>query len=393
MNRPPIIIVGAGIAGLCAAIGLSRAGFPVELYERASELEAVGAGIQLSPNALRVLDRLGVLAEIGALGVPARSVTLRSGRSGRVVARVPVEAADGTGYLAVHRADLQLALLAALRGHTNVQLRLGMVLESAEEQDERVVLSFRRHSDGAIERRETWLAIGADGVKSKLAQSLGLPPPRASGLVAARFSLDFDGADEPTLNGIEAWLGPRRHAVAYPVRGGSQVNIVLISPEAETELEVVAGFGAWDTRLNTMVCGAQFQGLWPLATSEPERRLVHGEWLCLIGDAAHAMLPFAAQGAAMAIEDAWVLSSELARVCDHPRAALARFEAARLPRLEAVRRRVAFHRFVYHLPRPFSFGRDMTLAFRSPEKLRSDLAWLYDWSPRLDGEEKFITDL
>lgn len=376
----PIAIVGAGIAGLTAALAFARAGSSVAVFERTAELKAVGAGIQLSPNALRVLDRIGVLPELTRRSVSAASVVLRSNASGRVLAEVPVTASDGTGYLAVHRADLQDALLRAAQAQEGIQMHFGRELVGIEEHPSRVAIHLR-NTAGRDEHLDFGLLVGADGVRSQVARSCGLPAARDTGLVAARFTASND--EVRPLDRIEAWLGPRRHAVAYPMSGGREINIVLIAP-AESVEALRHGFRRWDIRLLDLVDRATFNGTWPLSQSENGRPLVPARRICLIGDAAHAMLPFAAQGAAMAIEDGFVLAEALVGSSDMAQG-LAAFEAARAPRLDAVRKRVRFHRFTYHLPRPFDLGRDLTLALRPAASLQRDLSWLYDWKPPVRG--------
>lgn len=300
---------------------------------------------------------------------------LRGARNGRVLATVPVSASDGIGYLAVHRADLQDCLLAAAEREPLIDIALATTLEGFSSDSRGAELAVR-DAAGELRTETAALLIGADGVRSAVAAGLGLRAPTDTGLVAARFvAPNASGADR-----IEAWLGPKRHAVAYPMSGGRSVNIVLIAPGKDP---VLPGFAHWDRRLRDLLETAEPVGSWPLLVTEPERRLVQGERICLIGDAAHAMLPFAAQGAAMAIEDGYVLARHLSggiEAEDVP-GSLSRFQSAREARLARVRSRVAFHRLVYHLPFPLSLGRNAAMALRSPERLRSDLAWLYDWSP------------
>ncbi|WP_185985366.1 FAD-dependent monooxygenase [Aureimonas mangrovi] len=368
--------MGAGIAGLCAALSLVRAGFEVEIVERASKLEETGAGIQLSPNALRVLDRVGVLAALREQAVAADRVTLRDGRTGRQIAEVPVTADDGMGYLVLHRAALQGALMKAVEAEPLIALRLDVALEGLTPGTNEVVACLSENGEKAL--RSNWLVIGADGVHSTVARSLELPAARETGVVAYRYLLNAD-AGEAEGRPVEAWLGPAAHAVAYPISGGERINLVLLSRAASATESPAAQFAGWDARLQVMLARGNYAGAWTLRETEPDRRLVHGA-VCLIGDAAHAMMPFAAQGAAMAIEDAHVLARELAFEPDM-RVALARFEAERLPRLERLRKRVAFHDRVYHLPRTLGWARNAALAMRSRESLAADLSWLYDWRP------------
>ncbi|HEY9058273.1 MAG TPA: FAD-dependent monooxygenase [Aurantimonas sp.] len=378
----PITIVGAGIGGLTAALELAGCGFSVEIFERAAQVQEVGAGLQLSPNALRVLDGLGLMDALLVHGTRAREVTLRRAFSGRRIASVPVVASDGTPYVSIHRADLQTVLLGAVERSPAITLRLGASLESLAPTRGGLDLWF---ADGGTRyKHHTGLVVGADGVHSSIARRLGLAAATPAGAIAWRgcVAQPTGVASSP---GVEAWLGPRRHAVAYPISGGRETNLVLIEPMNRTSEADPAGlprrFRSWDRQLRSMIAAAGDMTGWPLYVVRPDRPWRHiDDRLILIGDAAHAMLPYAAQGAGMAIEDAAVLAAALARAPTQG-AALAHYESERKPRIARVRRRVLFHRMIYHLPAPFSFGRNTALAIRSPESLGKDLDWLYDWRP------------
>ncbi|MEX6506535.1 FAD-dependent monooxygenase [Jiella sp. M17.18] len=381
-----IAIVGAGIGGLTAALELARLGFRVALHERAARLEEVGAGLQLSPNALRVLDRLGLMPALRARGCEARQVTLRDGRSGRVVAKVPVHAGDGTPYLSIHRADLQGVLAEAVAAEPAIDFRLGSELCGIEPTAGSAVRVTLGQQDGkATGGFEADLLIAADGVHSTIARSLGLPGPVATGAIAWRTQIPATGIAGGAQAEITAWLGPRRHAVSYPVRDRQGINLVLIEPAGDAPDPDPAGlsrrFGGWNATLTRLIAIAERPTFWPLLGIDRGRswRLLDDR-IVLLGDAAHAMLPYAAQGAAMAIEDAAVLAASLATT-PSTSAALAAYEAARRPRIDRVRERVDFHRRVYHLRFPLTLGRDAVLSLRSAASLRDDLAWLYDWQP------------
>jgi salicylate hydroxylase len=368
--RPHAIIAGAGIAGLATALALDRVGYRVAVFERARELEEVGAGLQLSPNAIRALEALGIATELQSVGVAARDVTLRSGRTGAVLARIPVEASDGTGYRSVHRAALQAMLLRAVRSRATIDLRLGVGLIDLTETESGVELRF----DGG-EPDTASLFVAADGVHSLTASRLGMKPPRHTGSTALRYLVRQP--PETASPGIEAWLGPRRHAVSYPLGDGEGRNLVLIQPVAQSD---ASGFGHWNTELQAWIGAGTALGTWPILTVDTSERMMPRRHVVFVGDAAHAMAPYAAQGAAMALEDAVVLAACVSS-CTSLTTALSRFSDLRRPRIARVVRRVAFHRLVYHLPAPLSLARDLALARRSPASLSADLAWLYDWTP------------
>ncbi len=393
-KKSTIAVVGGGVAGLTAALCLARLGFATTILERASELSEVGAGLQLSPNALSVMDRLGLLPALKAVGVAADRVVLTRGSSGRTIAAVPVHAGDGTPYLSLHRADLQAVLLDAVLREPKISLRLGAEIAALASGEDAVEL-------GLANGGETVLAdfvITADGVRSAIVRQMGLAPATPTGTTAWRTTIERDGETPPgARDGIRAWLGARRHAVAYPICAGRAVNLVMITrsdddPRAAHRL--IAGFSRWDAQLVGLIGRAPAPTPWPLFAAPGSRpfTLRNGRIL-LVGDASHAMAPYAAQGAGMAIEDAAVLADAIVRTSE-PRAAAERYEAERRPRIDAVRKRVGFHRFVYHLPPPFSLGRDMALALRPRAALRADLAWLYDWrAPNLAADRPVAGDI
>lgn len=365
----PLLIVGAGVAGLACALALAKAGYRSIICERAPSLQPVGAGLQLSANALSVLDQLGLKASLAERGFSARSVALRDGASDRLLARVPVESGQD-GYIAVHRADLQSVLLDAATAAASVEVRLGLSFQRIEPQANGLSVWFRS-ADGSQAVVETWLLIGADGVHSPVAAFAGCKPPTDSGLVAHRFSI----AEAPGTE-IEAWLTPSSHAVSYPMRKSGERNLVVV--ETAGVPDGAPDAWNWNPRLIDFLTRGDYLGAWPLLTVDADDRLRSRERIVLIGDAAHAMFPFAAQGAAMALEDAWVLASCIAsKVTIHD--ALAAYAAIRLPRIQRVIKRVRFHRLVYHLGWPLSVARNLGMRMRPDAVMRADLSWLYDW--------------
>ncbi|WP_427023335.1 FAD-dependent monooxygenase [Aureimonas ureilytica] len=364
----PVLIVGAGTAGLACALALSRAGFRSIVCEKAPRLDGVGAGLQLSANALSVLDRLGVLPAIRQTAFAAKTVALRDGATDRLLVRVPVES-GADGYLAVHRADLQRALSDSVEADPRIELRLGRTLVGVEFKDQSVRARFAE-ADGTDQPIDAPLLIAADGVHSVVARQIGCKPARDHGLVAHRFTLsDAPGSE------IEAWLSPSSHAVSYPMRQGGERNVVLVETGAG---ETRPRTARWNARVAGFIEHGRYLGCWPLLTVDAGERLQPRDRLVFIGDAAHAMFPFAAQGAAMALEDAWVLAGALAAHSD-TKAAITAYVAARAPRIEQVLNRVRFHRFVYHLPWPATLARNAAMALRPERAMRRDLAWLYDW--------------
>ncbi|MDK4727333.1 FAD-dependent monooxygenase [Rhizobium phaseoli] len=371
------VIVGAGIAGLTAALSLSRRGISSEIFEQADELTEVGAGLQLSPNASRILADLGILDGLSRIWLEPESIRLISGSSLRQLAAVPTgEFARrrwGAPYGVLHRTTLQKALLAAVEADPLCRLRLGMRMEAGP-------LPAERPAD---------VVIGADGVWSKRRQSIaGSPSARFSGNIAYRFTIAEDEApDFLDRTSVSAFLGGSAHLVSYPLKETGSFNMVAITagniapqawqsePTAEQRAQLRSRFAGWNAAIVSLLERQRKLTFWPLFET------TSGAWqdgrLVLIGDAAHAMMPFAAQGAAMAIEDAYELAAFLS---DRPVAeALALFESHRVLRIAKLRQRGAFNKFAYHARGPIRIGRDLVLGLKPPQSLAADLDWIYGY--------------
>ena len=391
-------MVGAGIAGLTVALALARRGFAVCIFERAPKLEEVGAGLQLSPNATRILDRLGVTERLRAASVQPEAIVLRRARSLREIARVPLGAAAvarwGAPYLTVHRADLQSALLGRVQREPSIRLLTGATVQDAAYHARGVTLSVDH--GGAIIEAAGDLVIAADGVWSTMRGAGADRRSSFSGLVAWRSTLQRGGAAESRDTGqdamlsgsvVTAFLHRRFHLVAYPIRAGQALNLVAVMRgEALRQSWSVSGSRDELTRafagapaLARLVSQTSPWRRWPLHTVDPDGPWTSERGIALMGDAAHATTPFAAQGAAMAIEDAEVLAESLHRNRDDLAAGLARYERERKPRVKSVARRGAFNRFVWHAAGPVALGRDIVLKLRGPERTMRDFDWLYGW--------------
>ncbi len=367
-NTPRIAVVGAGMAGLTAALALSRAGARIALYERAPSFEEVGAGLQISPNASRVLIGLGLGDRLLGASVRPTGISLRRGDSGARLARIPLgEAAEhrwGAPYVVIHRADLQQILVEAVTAADAVELR----------QAERITgLSgdgpFELTADD--ERHGPFDAVlGADGIWSTVRGfTMGERAPRYSGKVAWRTTVDPAALPEG-LDPLETgtWLGTDAHLVHYPVRNGSETNIVAVTTDPWREpgfsapgepREVIERFSRWDERVQRLVRAAPRWTKWALADRDPVYHWGDGA-VTLSGDAAHPMLPFLAQGASMAIEDAWVLAQCL-REAASPGAAFRRYEAQRAPRVARAQKTARRNGEIFHMGAIMSRARDATL--------------------------------
>lgn len=379
-----VAIVGAGIAGLTAALSFARRGISCEIIEQASELAEVGAGLQISPNAARILDALDVLPAIEKRWLEPETVDLASGLSLKTLVSLPMKSAArerwNAPYGVLHRSTLQQALLTAVTENPLCRLYLGKRLENASKQEIASTIFF-----------EPDLIVGADGVWSSARYAVqDSPAATFSGNVAWRFTLA--AGDVPRFlysNRVTAFLGPSAHLVAYPLAETGGFNIVAIAAGAnpgdtwkaeaqgrQKEL-LMQQFRKWNPAFAQILDCPTEPTFWPLFEAGPGR-WQNGRDTVFIGDAAHAMMPFAAQGAAMAIEDAFELATFAAEGKDLG-TALAAFEAHRVPRIEKARKRAALNKFAYHARGPMRVGRDVLLSLRPSEKFLTDFDWLYGY--------------
>ena len=391
MTARNIMIIGAGIGGLSTALAFARLGHEVDILERAPVLSEVGAGLQISPNASRILIGLGLGDALAATMIVPHEIVLASGRSLRKITHVPCGgfAAErwGAPYGVMHRADLQQLLLDGVTAHPRCRLHLGQSVSPSE------IAGLHER----IGRPRPDLVVGADGVWSQVRSMIGgARRPRFSGKVAWRFRMDTDrvrSAVSPV--NVTAFLGPDTHLVTYPLDSGKSINLVAISDgdnpgetwEArETDKgrgELLDAFSGWHRDLVSILEQAPRMTRWPLF-EVPDGPWHNADRTVLIGDAAHAMTPFAAQGAAMAIEDGFELAQAFDSTTTGVTAALQRYEEHRRARIGRARNRGAFNRFAYHARGPIRIGRDFVLSMKTPESLAADLDWLYGYrSPGL----------
>ena len=392
-----IFIAGAGIGGLTAALALAARGFRIVVLEKAERLEEAGAGLQLSPNASRVLTGLGLEKRLAARAVTPDAVSLMSARSGGEVARLPLgEAAStraGAPYWVMHRADLQAALQAEVNEHPDIELRLGCQFEDAAPHAKGLTVVQRR---GMMRESEVALAlVGADGIWSSVRGHL-FPnvQPQFSGLIAWRGTLDATQLPrEYTSRRVQLWMGPNAHLVTYPISAARQINVVAIMPGTWNrpgwsapgdigEIKGVFSSSQWPGTARMMIGAVDEWRKWALFTLPGG-----GEWsggaIALLGDAAHAMLPFAAQGAGMAIEDAAVLAKCLSETQNEggPSMASAMQGYARLrrPRVLRVQRAARQSGRIYHLTGAAALARDLAIKMMGPARMLARQDWIYNW--------------
>ena len=379
------ILIGGGIGGLAAALALARRGVSVTVLERSPVLGEAGAGLQLGPNATRVLFGLGLREPLLAKAFIPEAAEIRAASDQRLLLRTALGALAedrwGAPYLQLHRADLQVLLHEAVLA-AGCEVRLGATVVAVEQDDIRVRVIL---SDAAV--IEADFAVGADGVRSGVRQSLfGDGAPRFTGQVAWRGMVATDRLSPgavPPVAGI--WAGPGRHFVHYYVRGGQAVNFVGVverdwREESWTEpgdpRDLQADFAGWPAVVTAICAAATTPFRWALFDRPPLPAWTRGR-VTLLGDAAHPMLPFLAQGAAMASEDDAVLAHRVAGSPDLPDA-LRAYAQDRRPRTSRVQAASRFNARLFHLP--MAVGRTAFAAAGVADRLNpGGTAARFDW--------------
>ena len=389
-SRPSrIAIIGGGIGGLAAALALERRGAEVIVCEQSSAPSEIGAGLNLTPNAVKALRALGIESEIHAIGSGSEFLNIRSWKSGRLISRMrpgDFRLKFGAPNLTVHRADLIEVLRRALKTSA---LRFGARC-IAVDVGERVTTA--RFADGS--EIEADVVVGADGIHSVVRDSLfGRDVPRFTGCICWR-GMAPAGAVPRGINTADGslWMGPHGHVVHYPVRRGELVNIVAhFDSDAWTEeswtrecdlSEVMTTYARWNSDLLRLFPCSERWYKWALYDRDPLERWSKGR-ATLLGDSAHAMLPYLGQGAAMAIEDGCVLAASIERHADDLDQALLLYERLRAPRTRAAVLGSRDRARENHLAGPWArLKRDVTFALRQRfggDNTAFQVAWLYDY--------------
>ena len=385
-------IAGGGIGGLTLALACREAGLDdVTVYEQEAQSESVGAGVQLSPNASRVLAAVGLKSELARVAFLPQAVHLRTWRTGYLVAARPLgafsEARYGAPYYHVHRGDLHAVLLTAAR-ERGVRLETGCRCLGADGDPDGPWLEL----DTGAARHD--VVVGADGIHSAVRRSLfAAAAPQFTGHLAWRGLVPAaalpDDVVPPTAT---VWLGPARHFVHYYVRGGELINFVGVVESARwtseswrqpgDKAELAADFAGWHPMVQMLIDAADGVFKWALYDREP-LPVWSKKCITLLGDACHPMLPYLAQGAAMAIEDAWVLSRMLERWEDEPANGIAEYERYRRPRTAKVQLRSRQQGQEFHLRERWPvLRRNVKLAIGSrllPEVAMGQFDWLHGY--------------
>lgn len=387
-----IIISGAGIAGLTAALAFSARGYRVEVHERSKQIETAGAGIQLSPNALRVFDKLNVLEAVKRVASAPDGIRILTAGSAKQINTVPLGSAairrHGIGYLTIHRSELAQALLAACNDDPDITIQTGSAVSDAVGHSNGISAMVTRGA--SVNTHRGALMVFADGIHSAgRTEAFALPGAVHSGFEAWRGMISADALPKGfDLENTQLVWGTGAHAVLYPVRKGRQVNaIVCIRTRDRSQMLPRKGeadvllqrLRRWHGSFRSLFGAVEEWPVWPLLAM-PARGTWHHGRMVLIGDAAHGMLPFAAQGAAMGIEDAEVLAAMVERHGTTQKA-LAQWEKLRRQRVRRVAALAHRNGRIYHMGWPGSLARNAVVSLSDGERLAERQAWIYDWKP------------
>lgn len=370
MNSLRILISGGGIGGITAALCLARAGFEVLVLEQAREFHEIGAGIQLSPNCTRVMHHLGLESALRTRACLPQGTEFRQWRSGRVILRTPLgeEMINrfGSPYYHIHRGDLLRVLVEAAREVANIELRTGAEVEGFTQDATGVSVAL------AVGSERGHLLVGADGIHSTVRARLwGDQQARFTGNIAWRGVVPSHRLPSELIRSVTGvWWGPKRHLVHYYMRGGDLLNCVCVVEKAGWEVEswtapgtreeLASDFAGWHGEVQALINAMDSASLFKWALYD---RAPMSQWgkarVTLLGDACHATLPFMAQGAAMAIEDAAVLAACLKIGADLPHS-LRRYEDLRRKRTADVQMRSRRNARLFHLSGPLAWLRNLT---------------------------------
>lgn len=395
MSGPhPILIAGAGIAGLAVAVGLARAGFAVKMLERRRVLSEAGAGIQIGANGVKALAALGLREAVEAVAFKPQGLAIRQGASGALLTRLPwgdlAQRRWGAPYLTMLRSELQAALLAAARAQDNIELVLDFDVAdvAAGEAGVAVTAQDGRQAQGRA-------LIGADGLWSRVRDEVQQGDLEPTGYVAYRAVIDRGGLAAPfDAPDIGLWLSAEAHVVHYPVMGGQKLGLVVIVGNARrtddwddpAHLADIAPYVAkWAAGLRHLLEHAPSWRRWTLYDLTALRRWSTGA-ITLMGDAAHPVLPFFAQGAVMALEDAALLVRAIKLHSAQGggldvAAAFATYEDMRKNRVRRMSAASWANGRTYHMGGLGAVVRDTVLRLSAPERLLGRFDWLYGYDP------------
>lgn len=383
----PILIAGGGIGGLASALALARRGIGCRVLERNATFTEAGAGIQLGPNGIRILQDLGVAPHLEPLAGKPDAIRVFEGLSGARLADLPlgswIVARHGAPYWVAHRADLQAALLRAVEQQPLIEVVTGFDVAQVRDAASCVTIESEKGvAEGAA-------LVAADGLWSRIRrQVLDCPPLTFSGKTATRTVIGRASAPEAfRANVTGAWLSPDAHVVHYPVRGGADIAVVVIAEEdwpgtgwgapadRDALLRRVAGFAS---PLRQFLALGEDWRKWALYDPGALPQWVRGR-IALLGDAAHPVLPFLAQGGVLALEDAATIAACIAARRDDPAAAFKDYERQRQPRAARVQSASRDNGRIYHLSGPMALARNLALRALPASRFMAGYDWLYGW--------------
>jgi len=386
-SNVPVLVAGGGIGGLAAALALARQGFRVEVLEQAPETGEIGAGIQLGPNAFAAFDALGVGARARARAVYTERMVMLDAVDESEVASVPVgdafRARFANPYAVIHRADVHRSLLEGVESTERIELRTSTRIERVQQDDARVIAY-----DAEGQAHEGIALIGCDGVKSAVRQQYVGDPVRVSGHVVYRAVVDAqEFPADLRWNAPAVWCGPNCHLVHYPLRGGEQYNVVVTFHSNKQETwsvtegsreEVLSYFNGISARPRQLLHLPKSWKRWATADREPIEQWTFGR-VTLLGDAAHPMLQYLAQGACMALEDAVTLGEALRAHGGNLANAFDHYQRSRVSRTARVVLSAREMGRIYHAKGVERLVRNELWKGRTPERFYDAMEWLYGW--------------
>ena len=384
--QAPILISGGGIGGLITAYALARQGFPVRLFEQSPEFREVGAGIQLGPNIFRVLEKIGLKDAVLADAHRPPAQEMRDALTGKLIVRIPLEEdffqRFGGPYAVTHRADIHGTFLKACQNSNLVTLETSRRVDSFEDTGKGVTVTLENG-----QKAEGRALIGCDGMWSKIRERIvGDGKPRVSGHIAYRAVLKREDVPKDLWRPeVVLWAGPRTHLVHYPLRRGELYNLVAVFHSDHYE-------EGWNAEGSKDLLWQHFKGqrpevlrmlerietwrMWVLCDREPVKNWTQGR-VTLLGDAAHPMLQYLAQGACMATEDAVLLAEKARAQPDDLPAAFNAYTQDRYLRTARVQIMARVYGDFYHARGVTAELRDITLSGRTPQQSYDGIAWLY----------------
>ena len=389
-----MIIVGGGIGGLAAALACGQAGARPQVLERAATFSEVGAGIQMGPNVTRTLHAWGLAEDLQEIGFVPRKLDAKDTQTGQIIGtlRLGQRSLDtyGAPYFTVHRADLHRVLLKKIMSSGQAELRLDSEVQGLQQNADGIQISGTNLPATLTELFKSAAMVGADGLWSKTRQFV-VPPtaPRVTGLLAYRALVPMQSIPEKLrLQDVNVWVGPRVHAVLYPVKCGEYLNLVVVVQgpppaslddwdHAGNKQDLEAAMGPIHADLRNMLAAVPAWRLWPLCDRPPIKgphEMAKGR-IALLGDAAHPMRPFLAQGAGMAIEDAAELARSWARADLQVEDRLQMYAQARWARNAQVQQRSIRNGQIFHLQGPLRWGRNAAMKLMGEPLM--DVPWLY----------------